>query len=193
MVRPMRVVARCAIFGYGRVFPQVWTTLLRVALKAGIVHCLPRQLQFRRSTVRAMTTGAGHFAFTQWMRIRFQRVAFAERMTVIAFVSLRRCPEHRVIGSMKLMTTGTADFIVVVRASVPREPGIGCMTSEAHTVLCFDTCGRIGSETDDRRPLLSAPHPAGMHTTGSVAGFTLQLALTERAARISWRPMSCPE
>ena len=72
MVRPVRVMARCAIFRYRRVFPQVRATLLRVALEAGIVHCLPRQLQLRCSAVRTVTAGAGHLAFTQRMRIRFQ-------------------------------------------------------------------------------------------------------------------------
>ena len=68
----MRVVAGCAIFSYRRVFPQVRATLLRVALEAGIVHGLPRQLQFRCIANQTVTTGTGHLAFTQWMRIRFQ-------------------------------------------------------------------------------------------------------------------------
>jgi len=140
-----------------------------------------------------VTTGAGHLAFTQWMRIRFQRVAFAECMTVIAFFGLRRCPEHRVIGSVNLMTASTADFIVVMRATVPGEPDISFMASEAHTVLRLDACGRVGGETNNRWPLPSAPDPAGMRSTGTVAGFTLQLTLTERAARISRRAMFCPE
>ncbi len=191
MVRTMRVVARCAIFGYRRMFPQERTTLLRVALEAGIVHGLSRQLQFRCIANRTVTTGAGHLAFTQRMRIRFQRVAFAESMTVIAFFGLRRCPEYRVISSVQLVATGTADFVIFVRAAVPREPGIGCMTSEARLILRGDACGRVGGETDNRRPLLSAPDPAGVHATGSVAGFALQLALTEWAAWISRHRMLC--
>jgi hypothetical protein len=193
MVRSMRVVARCAIFSHRRMLPQVRTALLRVALKAGIVHGLPRQLQFRCSAMRAVTTGAGHLAFTQWMRIRFQRVAFAECMTVIAFFGLRRCPEHRVIGSVNLMTAGAADFVVVMRATVPRESDISFMASETHTVLRLDACGRVGGETNNGWPLPSAPDPAGMRSTGTVAGFTLQLTLAERAARISRRAMFCPE
>ncbi len=140
LVRSMRVMARCAIFSYRRMFPQVRTTLFGVALEAGVVHCLPHKLQFRCSAVRAVTIGAGHFAFTQWMRIRFQRVAFAECMAVIALFGLRRYSEHRVIGSVKLMTTGTADFIIVMRATMPGESRIGFMTAEAHTILRLDAC-----------------------------------------------------
>jgi hypothetical protein len=114
-------------------------------------------------------------------------------MTVIAFSSLCRRPQYRVISSVKLMTTGTADFIVIMRAPVPGEPGICRMTSEAHIVLRRDACGRVGGEANNRGPLLSAPYPAGMHSTGTMAGFTLQLSLTEWAARISRRPMFCPE
>lgn len=72
VVRPMRVMARCAIFSYRRMFPQERTTLLRMALEAGIVHGLSRQLQFRRIANGTVTAGAGHLAFTQRMRIRFQ-------------------------------------------------------------------------------------------------------------------------
>jgi hypothetical protein len=67
------------------------------------------------------------------------------------------------------------------------------MTSEAHTVLRLDTVGRVGGETNNRRTLLSTPDPAGMRSTGTVAGFTLQLTLTERAARISRHAVFCPE
>lgn len=184
MVRSVRVMAVRAVLGYRRVLPQERTTFLRVTLEAGIVHALPHELQLRCRAVRAVTGGTGHFAFIQGVRIRFQRVAFAEGMTFVALVGLRRRPEHRIIGGVNLMTAGTADFIVVMRAAVPGEADIGFMTAEAHSVLYVDACRRVGGETYDRLSLLSAPDPAGMHATGTVAGFTLQLALTERTARI---------
>jgi hypothetical protein len=144
-------------------FPQERTALFCMTPEAGIVQVLPRELQFRCGAVRAVTTRAGHFAFTQGMRKRFQRIAFPECMTVIAFIGLRRCPQHSVIGSVKLMAAGTADLIVVMRAPVPRESGIGFMTSEAHAVLRLDACNRVGGETNNRLSLLSASDPAGMH------------------------------
>jgi hypothetical protein len=91
------------------------------------------------------------------------------------------------------MTTGAADFIVVMRAAVPRDPGIGCMTTEAHTILRCDTGGRVCGETDDRWSFLSTPDPAGMRSTGTVTGLALQLTLTERATRISRHAVLCPE
>jgi hypothetical protein len=174
-------------------FPQERTALFCMTPEAGIVQVLPRELQFRCGAVRAVTTRAGHFAFTQGMRKRFQRIAFPECMTVIAFIGLRRCPQHSVIGSVKLMAAGTADLIVVMRAPVPRESGIGFMTSEAHAVLRLDACNRVGGETNNRLSLLSASDPAGMHATGTVAGFTLQLPVTEWAAWISRHRMFCLE
>jgi hypothetical protein len=68
-----------------------------------------------------------------------------------------------------------------MRAPVPRESGIGFMTSEAHAVLRLDACRRVGGETNDR---LSAATPADMQATRTVAGFTLQLPVTEGAAWI---------
>jgi hypothetical protein len=109
-------------------------------------------------------------------------------MTVKAFLGLRRCPKYRVIGSVALMTAGTADFVVVVRATVPRESNIGCMTFEAHTVLRLDACDRVGGETNDR---FTAAAPADMQATRTVAGFTLQLPVTERAARIRRHCVLC--
>ncbi len=173
MVRPMRVMARRAIFGDRRMFPEERTTFLRVALETGIVHGLPNQLQLRRIAKHAVTTGAVHLAFTQGVRIRFQCITLAQGMTVITFVGLRRCVEHRVTGGVNLVTAGTADFVVVMRPAVPCEPGIGLMTSEAHPVLRLDAGGRIGTETDDRRPLSPTPHPASVRSAGAVAGFTL--------------------
>ena len=159
-----------------------------MAPEAGIIQVLPHKLQFRCGAVRAVTARAGHFAFTQRMRIRFQRIASPECMTVIAFIGLRRCPQHSVIGSVKLMAAGTADLIVVMRAPVPRESGIGFMTSEAHAVLRLDACGRVGGETNDR---LSAATPADMQATRTVAGFTLQLSITEGAAWIRRHGVLC--
>jgi hypothetical protein len=162
-------------------FPQERTAFFGVAPEAGIVQVLPHKLQFGCGAVRAVTTRAGHFAFTQRMRIRFQRIASPECMTVIAFFGLRRCPQHSVIGSVTLMAAGTADLIVVMWAPVPRKSDIGFVTFEAHTVLRLDACRRVGSETDDR---LSTAAPADMQATRTVAGFTLQLPVTEGAAWI---------
>ena len=115
------------------------------------------------------------------MRICFQRVALAECMTVKAFLGLRRRFQNCVVGRVALMTAGTSDFVVVMRAPVPRESNIACMTFKAHTILCLDTCSRVGSETNDR---LSDAAPADMQATRTVAGFTLQLPRTEGAAWI---------
>ena len=112
-------------------------------------------------------------------------------MTVIAFLGLRRCPEYRVVGGVKLMTACAADFVILMWTTVPGETGIGFVTSEAHLVLRRDACDRIGGESYYRRPLASAPHPAGMCATRTVACFTLQLTLTERAARIRRHRMLC--
>lgn len=188
MVRSMWVVAGRAVFSDRRMFPQERTAFFRVAPEAGIVQVLPHKLQFRCGAVRAVTTRAGHFAFTQRMRIRFQRIASPECMTVIAFIGLRRCPQHSVIGSVTLMAAGTADLIVVMRASVPRESGIGFMTFKAHAVLRLNACRRVGSETNDR---LSAATAADMQATRTVTGFTLQLTVTEGAARIRRHGVLC--
>jgi hypothetical protein len=85
---------------------------------------------------------------------------------------------------VKLMTAGTADFIVVMFATVPREPGIAFVTAQAHAILCLDTGRRVGRETNNRRSFLSARDAAGMRATGTMAGFTLQLPLAEWPVRI---------
>ena len=88
------------------------------------------------------------------------------------------------------MTAGTADFIVVMWAAVPCESDIGRMTFEAHTVLRLDACSRVGSETNDR---LTTAAPADMQPTRTVAGFALQLPVTEGAARIRRHGVLCLE
>jgi hypothetical protein len=169
-------------------FPQERTAFFRVAPEAGIIQVLAHKLQFRCGAVRAVTTRAGHFAFTQRMRIRFQRIASPECMTVIAFIGLRRCPQHRVIGSVDLMTAGTADFIVVMRAPVPCESNIGFMTSEAHTVLDLGSCSRVGAKISDQHLAAAA---SDMQASRTVAGFTLQLSVTEGAAWIRRHGVLC--
>jgi hypothetical protein len=45
-------------------FPQERAAFFRMALEAGIVHALPHELLFRCCAMRAVATGASHFAFT---------------------------------------------------------------------------------------------------------------------------------
>ena len=153
MVGSMGVVTRGAVFGYRGVLPQEWTALFGVALIAGVVDCLPREHRVRGRTVRAVTASAGDFPLAQWMRIRFQRIAFPERMALITFVGLGRHAEHGVARGVNLVAAGARHPIVVVWSTMPRKPGIGLVAPEAHSILCLDARSGVGGEANDLRQL----------------------------------------
>jgi hypothetical protein len=84
------------------------------------------------------------------------------------------------------MAISTRNFIVIMWAAVPPKTNITAVTVEAHIVLNHDVgvCSR--SEIDNRRPFLSTSHSWGVLAARPVTRLALQLAVAERAARISW-------
>ncbi len=164
--------------------PKKWTAFLCVALVTGVVDRLPDKLQFGRFPVGAVTTTASHLALEDRMGKRLQRLIALQLMTAVANLGLRRCLQNGVARCMADVTISACNFIVVVRPAVPSETNFAAVTIETHTVLYIDGCLFVRSEFDDRRPLLSAPHPGRVCSAWSVTGLALQLAVPERTAWI---------
>jgi hypothetical protein len=136
--------------------------------------------------MHTVTVTAIHFAFENWMRKRLHRLAAFYLMAVIAHVWLRRHLQHRIVRGVTHVTVGTIDFVASVRAGVPAKTDVTIVTIKAHAILRFDRRNGFGTESGNRWTLLAPAHAPRVLVAWSVAGFTLQLAVPKRAARVGW-------
>jgi hypothetical protein len=83
------------------------------------------------------------------------------------------------------MTVSTGDFVTAVRAGMPANADIVVVAISTHPVLHLERSIFMRAEIDDRRAFLTAPYSRCVCSTGSMTGFALQLAVTERAGWIS--------
>ncbi len=90
---------------------------------------------------------------------------------------------------MTCVAVGTGNFVNVVRPAMPSETDLTVVAVEAHGILYADAGFVVRPKRHDGWPLFSTPHPGRMLSTGSVAGFALQLAMSERAAGIRGHSM----
>ena len=86
---------------------------------------------------------------------------------------------------MARMAIGASDFVDVVVVTVPAKARIRGVAIHAEAVLGVDWCGRVFSEDGARcGAFLAAAYSSGMIAGWAVAGFALQLAMTERPVRV---------
>ena len=100
---------------------------------------------------------------------------------------LRLCRgyEDRILSRMARVTVCASDLVDVMIVAVPAESCVRRMAIHAHTVLGIDRSRGVRSEHGTRKgALFAAPYPSCMIARWSVAGFTLQLAMTKRPVRI---------
>jgi hypothetical protein len=110
-------------------------------------------------------------------------------VAVEADVGLCGRGKNRVAFAMARVAIGAGNCVVVMPAAVPGESGIGEVTIDAISVLLRNGGARVRTEHDSRRPFLTSSYATGMITARPVAGFALQLAVTERGGRITWHSM----
>lgn len=92
---------------------------------------------------------------------------------------------------MTIMAVGAGDLVHIVVVAVPAKPGVGLMAIHAEVVLHVDRrAAALAKYRAWRRPLLATPYAAGVVTRRTVAGLTLQLAMTERTIRVGGYGMS---
>ena len=91
------------------------------------------------------------------------------------------------------MTIGTSDFFLVMRTAMPAETQVILVTCSTEFILFKDRYNAVDSKCCDRRPIGTAPYPTRMLATGTVAGFALQLVVSEWRARILTYRMLAPK
>jgi len=89
VIRAVRRVTQAAVFADRRMLPQVRAAFFRVALFAGRVHGLSRQLRCRLIAVRTVTTTAIHLALEKRVGEGFARFTALLLMAVEADLGLR--------------------------------------------------------------------------------------------------------
>ena len=167
-----------------RVLPEVRSALLGVTIETGIVNGLPHQQAVGRFSVGAVTAAAVHLALPHRVRERFHRLRTLFLVAIKADLCLRRGHQHRVGRGMAAVTVGTGDLFHIMRTAVPGKAQIILVTCGTELVLFKDGQHAAGSKSRYGRALLTAPHPPRMLAARSMAGLTLQLAVTEWRARI---------
>jgi len=84
------------------------------------------------------------------------------------------------------MAIRAGNFVDVMIVAVPAKARVRGVAIHAEAVLGVDRCGRTLSEDGARSgTLFATPYPSGMIAGWSMAGFALQLAVTEWPVRIS--------
>jgi len=107
-------------------------------------------------------------------------------MAFEADLRLRRSHQDRVARCVAGVTVGARYFIHIVVIAMPAEAGVRRMTIQARAVLNLDRGRRIRAEIDSRgRPFLAATNTTRVIAGRPVARFALQLAVAERAVRVS--------
>jgi hypothetical protein len=85
---------------------------------------------------------------------------------------------------MTCVTVGAGDFVDVVRTTVPAKSHIAVVAIQAHAILLADAGFVVRQKGHNFGPFLSTANSGRMLSTRSMTGFALQLAMSERAARI---------
>lgn len=185
IVRAVWVVAVAAVLGDRRVFPQVGATCFRMAVVAGVVGRRPGEQAVSRLAVCVVTTAAIHLALPDRMRIRFHRLRALLLMAVETHVGLRRRGQHWIAFNVAGVAISTGDGVGIMSAAVPGKARLRQVAIHAVGVLFGDWRSGVGSEYHNRWTFLAATNASGMITAGAVAGFALQLTVTERGVGIT--------
>lgn len=109
-------------------------------------------------------------------------------VTLEANIWLSISREHRVLGNMYSVTTGTGDICVLMTTTFPADMLIIMVAGEAHTILFLNWLIRLEAKIQYRWAFLTRPHSADMASpvqrflhrrrtghTWAVASFALQL------------------
>jgi len=181
----MGVVTITAIFRDRCVLPKIRTTFFRVAVKASVVQRLLYELQIGGRAMITVTAAAVHFALAYGVGVRLQRLRSLLLVAVETDLRLCRSHQNRILRRMARMAIGAGNFVDVVVVAVPAKARICCVTIHAESVLGVDRCRRVLAEDSaGSGAFLAAAYPPGMIPGWSVAGFALQLAVTERSVRV---------
>lgn len=95
--RSVRRVAKRAVFGHRRVFPQERAAFFRVAGVARLIHCRFRQQSGRVRSVRAMTFAARYQAEPHGMYGRLVEIRALFLVALVTNLGLAGCREHRIV------------------------------------------------------------------------------------------------
>ena len=165
--------------------PKIRATFFCVAVKASVIQRLLYELQIVGCAMIAVTAAAVHFALAYGVCVRLQRLCSLLLVAVETDLRLCRSHENRILRRMARMAIGAGNFVDVVVVAVPAKAGICCVTIHAESVLGVDRCRRVLAEDSaGSGAFLAAAHASGMIAGWSVAGFALQLAMTERSVRV---------
>jgi hypothetical protein len=143
-----------------------------------------REQALGRITVRIVATRAVHLALAYRVCVGLHRLRTLLLVAVEADFCLGRGCEDGVALDMHRVAICTGNGAVVMRAAVPRKTRVAKMALDAVRILVRDRGRGVRSECRDRWPFLPTPYATRVITAGAVAGFALQLSITEGGVRI---------
>jgi len=167
------------------VLPKIRATLLGVTVKTGVVQRLLHELQIVSCAMIAVTATAIHLALTYWVSVGLQRLRSLLLVTIETDFRLCCSHQNRILRRMARVAVGAGDFVDVVVVAVPAKARIRGVAIHAEAVPGVDRCGRALAENGARSgTLLAAANSPGVIAGRTVAGFALQLAVTEWPVRV---------
>jgi len=135
MNRTVRRMTRSAVFGDRRVFPHEGSALVGMTHEARVIGRLLREQSLVDSAVYGMTSGTGHLAVIDGMRVRAVYVHARDLVTGAADRGLRRRLEDGIPSRMTAVTAGARNFILRMRTRVPTRADLRLVTGRAQAVL----------------------------------------------------------
>ena len=190
----MRIVTIATIFRDRRVFPKIRSTLLGMTAEARVIQRLLNELQIIGLAVIAVTAAAIHFALTNWVGVRFQRLSTLLLMAVKAHLRLCCCNQNRILSRVARMAIRAGNLVDVMVITVPAKSRVRGMAVHTQAVLGINRCRRSCSEYGPWGGAFIAPaNASGMIAGRAVASFALQLAVSERPVRVGRIGMSAFE
>ena len=147
--------------------------------------------------MRIVTFSAAHLTEAHRMHRGHIKLLALLLVTLETNIRLSCRREHRVLGDMYSVTTGTGNISILMGTAFPTDMLIVMMACQAHAVLLFDRFIRLESKIQYRGTLLTRSDSANMATpfqrlfhrsrTGyawSMTGFTLELG--KRRTFVPW-------
>ena len=131
----MWVMAVATIFADRRMFPEIRSTLLRMATVASVIRGLPHKLTIAGCSVRAVTAAAAHFAVENRVRIWLHCLRTLLLMTIKTHLGLGRRHQYRVFCGVARVTARTGNLLHIVFTAMPGNSQIILVTISAVAVL----------------------------------------------------------
>lgn len=179
LIRAVRVVAATAVLRNRCMLPEVGAAFLGMTIETGVIERLSDQKQIDGLTVGVVTISTIHFSLAHRMCVGLHGLGALLLMTVEADVRLGFSNQHCISFGVAVMTARAGHRVTVMIADMPGGADVIVVTVNAVRILLGNRRRCVAGEGQWCRAFCTAPNASCVVTRGAVAGFTLQLAVTE--------------